>query len=101
VDQDPAAAPAPSLIDKAKALNPFAKVADVLGKAAAPPPTLAPAKPMAVPTGPSIQVDWVDPATGKRMSGTAAERDAALKKSPSKPAEKPKSPAVPRSMSKR
>lgn len=84
-----------TVADKAKSLNPFAQIAEKLVPSK-PDTTAAPVKPVAGPSGPTMQVDWADPSSGKRMSGTAAERDAALKKP-----DKPKSPSVARSMSKR
>lgn len=98
---DPAVAGDASILDKVKALNPFGKVAEVLGKAAGPPPLVSkPVAPPTAPSGPGAQVDWVDPQTGKRMSGTQAEKDLALKKPlPTKPAEKPRAPTVPRALS--
>lgn len=91
----------PTATEKAKAINPFAKIGDVLvpptGSASGTPAVpAAPAKAVAGPSGPAMQVDWADPDTGKRMSGTAAERDAATKKP-----DKAKSPVGARSMSKR
>ncbi len=85
-----------SITDKLQAINPIARAAKILVPPTPTPATspAVPAKPLAAP--PSSTVDWVDPSTGKRMSGTTAERDAALKK----PAAA-KSPAAPRSMSKR
>jgi hypothetical protein len=77
-----------SAAEKVKSANPFAKVADALVPAAPASPA-APAKPVAGPSGPTMQVDWADPSSGKRMSGTAAERDASMKK---------KAPATARSM---
>jgi len=82
-------------IEKVKAANPFGRISKVLDTAAAgaPPPT-TPLAPPAVtkPVGrtgrgdidlpksgsPLAQADWADPETGKRMSGTARERDRAM-----------------------
>lgn len=91
----------PSVTEKVKAANPFAKIGEVLvppttATPGTPATPAAPTKAVAGPSGPGMQVDWADPDTGKRMSGTAAERDASLKKP-----DKPKSPAGARSMSKR
>ncbi len=90
--------PDQTIVQKAKALNPFDRIANVL----VPPTPAAPTTPLAspgtpapltlptspvtpaTPTGPNVQVDWADPLTGKRMSGTTTERDAALK-APAKP----------------
>jgi hypothetical protein len=93
---------AQSIVEKAKALNPFGKIADVLvpptpSTSAAP---ATPAKPFTAPEGPDTQVQWADPKTGKRAFGTPAERDLATKKPAAKPIEKAKSPAAPRSMAK-
>lgn len=92
-----------SILEKAKALNPFGGLDKIANPTPAAPPAVAkPARPEpTAPTGPTAQVQWADPKTGKRMFGTPAERDLATKKPvTAKPAEKPKSPAVPRAISK-
>lgn len=82
-----------TLLEKAKALNPFGRVADVLNRAT-PKKAATPAKPVAPPTppsGPNVLVDWVHPSTGKRMTTTAAERDAVLKPVAAKSLTRPRS----------
>jgi hypothetical protein len=90
---------AQSIIERAKALNPFGGLDKIANPS--PAPVSKPARPEpSQPTGPNVPVQWADPTTGKRMSGTPAERDLATKKPAAKPVEKAKSPAAPRAMSK-
>jgi hypothetical protein len=93
---------AQSIAEKAKALNPFGKIADVLVPPAPTTPAApkTPAKPFTAPEGPDTQVQWADPKSGKRMFGTPAERDLATKKPVAKTPDKPKPIATPRAISK-